>query len=78
MLEAVFRLSRDIHLEQPEVEVARRFLALFAELFPARVFAVRVLDPRSPERARIYPGPSADLRRGLETERLVVKRSAIE
>jgi two-component system, NtrC family, sensor kinase len=77
MLDAIFRLSRDIHLEASEADVAQRFLHLFAELFPQRRFAIRVLDPRSTDRARIY-GDGAGLRRGLETERIVLKRSSVE
>jgi PAS domain S-box-containing protein len=76
LLSSVVRLSRDLHLELPEADVTVRFLASFVELFPGRRFAIRVLDPRSTTTARVYRSTDAELRRGLETERVLLRPSA--
>ncbi len=76
MLEEVLRLGREVHLEMDEPALVERFLDTLGSLFPERVFAVRALDPRSPEKPLIY-GRGGQLRGGLGEERITVKSSSV-
>ncbi|HVK75805.1 MAG TPA: ATP-binding protein [Kofleriaceae bacterium] len=73
---AMVDLGRELHLELSEAELCDRFLTRLAALFPERRIAVRVLDPRTREPARVYALHGA-LRPGLETERVTIKESSI-
>ncbi len=73
---AMLDLGRELHLELSEAELCDRFLTQLAVLFPDRRIAVRVLDPRTREPARVHALHGA-LRAGLETERVTIKESSI-
>ncbi len=75
MLHGVLAMGREIHLEMSEEEIVGRFQRLLVELFPQRHLVVRVIDLRSPERARVYQG-HGDVRPGFERERITLKRSS--
>ncbi len=76
LLDGLTHLARELHLEMEERVLVDRFLATLDQLFPGRRLAVRVLDPRSQERARAYANHV--LRTGVETERVTVKQTSIE
>jgi len=73
---AMLELGRELHLELSETELSDRFLTTLANLFPDRRIAVRVLDPRTREPARVY-SLGGELRSGLETERVTIKESSV-
>jgi two-component system, NtrC family, sensor kinase len=75
MLHGVLTIGREVHLEMSEEEIAGRFLRLLTDLFPQRHLVVRVIDLRSPERAKVYRG-HGDVRAGFERERITLKRSS--
>lgn len=72
----MLELGRELHLELSESELCDRFLARLATLFPDRRIAVRVLDPRTREPARIRV-VGGTLRTGLASERVTIKESSI-
>jgi two-component system NtrC family sensor kinase len=74
---AMLELGRDLHLELTEAELSDRFLTTLAQLFPARRIAMRVLDPRTREPARVY-ALGGDLRPGLESDRVTIKESSVQ
>ena len=74
---AMLDLGRELHLELSEAELADRFLTTLAGLFPHRRIALRVLDPRTREPARVY-ALGGELRPGLESDRVTIKESAVE
>jgi PAS domain S-box-containing protein len=74
---AMLDLGRELHLELTEAELGDRFLTTLARLFPARRIALRVLDPRTREPARVY-ALGGELRPGLESERVTIKESSIQ
>ena len=74
---AMLDLGRDLHLELTEAELVDRFLTTLAQLFPSRRIALRVLDPRTREPARVYALGGA-LRAGLESERVTIKESSVQ
>ena len=76
LLDGVTRLARDFHLDVDEARTVDLALQTLAELFPGRGFAVRVFDPRSPDRARTYA--NWELRPELGSERVVLKESSLE
>jgi two-component system, NtrC family, sensor kinase len=76
LLDGVLTLGREVHLEMDEAALVQRFLATLVELFPRRILAIRVLDPRSTEAARGY-AVGGTLRPGVETERISLKESSI-
>ena len=76
LLEGVLALGRELHLELQESEIVQRFVDVLSELFPERVLAVRVLDPRSSDPAHCW-AIGAALRPGLEMERVVLRESAV-
>ena len=76
LLDGVVRLARDLHLDSDEARIVDLAIQTLAELFPGRGFAVRVFDPRSPDRARTYA--SWELRPEVATERVVLKESSLE
>jgi two-component system, NtrC family, sensor kinase len=73
---AMLELGRDLHLELTEAELGDRFLTTLAQLFPARRIALRVLDPRTRDPARVY-ALGGELRTGLESERVTIKESSV-
>ena len=75
MLRGVLEMGREIHLEMSEEQIALRFLALFTELFPGRLLAVRVVDLRAGGGARVYPA-AGEVRSAVSEERLTLKRSS--
>ena len=77
MLEGVLTLGREVHLEMDEHALIELFLTTLSELFPRRVLAVRVLDPRSAETPRAYVA-NGTLRGDIEHERITVKQSSVE
>ena len=76
MLDEVLRLGREVHLEMDEPALVGRFLTTLSALFPGRSFAVRAVDPRSPEKPRSYVVGS-ELREGIGDERITVKASSV-
>jgi PAS domain S-box-containing protein len=76
LLDGVVRLARDLHLDSDETRIVDLALQTLTELFPGRGFAVRVFDPRSPDRARTYA--TWELRPEVATERVVLKESSLE
>ena len=76
LLQQVLRLGREIHLEMETDALVERFLATLSELFPQRKFLVRVLDLRSRQPASTYA--NSDVRPGIASERISVKRSSVE
>jgi two-component system NtrC family sensor kinase len=76
LLEGVLALGRELHLEMKESEIVQRFVDVLAELFPQRVLAVRVLDPRTSDPAHCW-AVGAALRPGIEDERVVFRESAV-
>ncbi|HTM21175.1 MAG TPA: ATP-binding protein [Kofleriaceae bacterium] len=76
LLDGVTRLARDFHLDVDEARIVDLALQTLAELFPGRGFAVRVFDPRSPDRARTYA--TWELRPEVASERVVLKESSLE
>jgi PAS domain S-box-containing protein len=77
LLEGVLQMQRDVHLEMSEDEIAERFLTGIDRLFPGRALAIRALDPRKPDAARVAVR-NALLRDGVERDPISVRRSAIE
>jgi two-component system NtrC family sensor kinase len=75
MLRGVLEIGREIHLEMSEEQIVGRFLGLLVDLFPRRFVAVRVIDLRSADGARVYGG-HGEVRPGLGDERLTIKRSS--
>ncbi|HKE15878.1 MAG TPA: ATP-binding protein [Kofleriaceae bacterium] len=75
MLHGVLAIGREIHLEMSEEEIIGRFQGLLVELFPHRFLVVRVIDLRSPERAKVYPS-RGEVRPGFDRERITLKRSS--
>jgi two-component system, NtrC family, sensor kinase len=76
LLEGVLTVARELHLEMDEEALVGLFLGALAELFGGRRLAVRVLDPRSSERARCYV-LGGELRAGVEAERITLKRTSV-
>ncbi len=74
---AMLELGRDLHLELSEAELSDRFLTTLARLFPARRIALRVLDPRTRDPARVY-ALGGELRPGLESDRVTIKESSVQ
>ena len=74
---AMLELGGEVFREVGEAELCSRFLATIHRLFPERPLALRVVDPRTREAARVYTIGGAP-RPGLEHEPLTVKASAIE
>ena len=68
-------LGRELHLEMEEKVLVERFMTILGRLFPERRLAVRVLDPRSVENARVYANHA--VRPHLESERITVKRTSV-
>ncbi len=77
LLESVLELGRDVHLETSEDEILERFLRTLAELFPGRAVVIRSFELRTGEVARVQ-AVGGKLREGLATDRITVKRSAVE
>lgn len=77
LLDGVLTLGREVHLEMDEQSLVERFLKTLTELFPRRVIAVRVLDPRSAETPRAYVA-NGSLRNHIEHERITVKQTSVE
>ncbi len=76
LLEGVLTLGREVHLEMPEPALVRLFLGTLHSLFPARVFAIRVLDPELAEGVRCYVAGGV-LRPGLDGAQLTLKASSV-
>ena len=74
---AMLELGGEVFRDVGEAEVASRFLATVGRLFPDRPLALRVVDPRTREAARIYAA-GAGVRPGLEHEPLTLKARAID
>jgi two-component system NtrC family sensor kinase len=74
-LEGLTTLGRELHLEMEEKVLVERFMSTLGRLFPERRLAVRVLDPRSVENARVYTNHA--VRAHLEGERITVKRTSV-
>lgn len=74
---AMLALGGEVFHDDGEAELCGRFLATLHRLFPERPIAVRVLDPRTREPARVYT-VGAPARPGVESEALSLKPSAIE
>ena len=70
-------LGRDVHLEMSEPAVVARFLETLSALFPERQFAIRAIDPRSPEKPRVYHR-GGELRARIVEERITFRRSSVE
>ena len=77
LLGAVLELGREAHLEVSTDELVGRFLDVVGGLFPDRLLAVRVLDVRSTENARIF-SRNASVRSEVIRERLRLKPSSVE
>jgi two-component system, NtrC family, sensor kinase len=77
LLEGVLALGRDIHLGMDERSLADRFLRTLADLFPARVIAVRLVDPRTLERQQISTEGARFTAAALRGP-LVLKRSSLD
>jgi two-component system NtrC family sensor kinase len=77
LLQEVLTLGREVHLEMDEPALAERFLCTLQRLFPDRMFAVRVLDPRSHDKPRVY-GEGAPLLPRIDDERLSFRQSSVD
>jgi two-component system, NtrC family, sensor kinase len=77
LLDAVLRLSREVHLEMDEGQIAGRFLDVLSQLFPGRALAIRCFDVRYQEPARVY-AQGGQVRRDLAAQRVTVKQTAIQ
>jgi PAS domain S-box-containing protein len=76
MLDGLTELGRDLHLEMQEEALVNRLIKTLQRLFPGRKLAIRVLDVRSMENARLYA--NSTVRAKVESERITVKKSSIE
>ena len=74
---AMLAFGGEVYQDDGEAELCERFLATVTRLFPERPIAVRVLDPRTREPARVYTVGAA-ARTGLEAEPISLKPTAIE
>jgi len=74
---AMLALGGEVFQDDGEAELCQRFLTTLARLFPERLIAVRVLDPRTREPARVYT-VGAPARDGLELEPISLKPSAVD
>jgi two-component system NtrC family sensor kinase len=74
---AMLELGGEVFREVGEAELCNRFLATLSRLFPSRVLAIRVVDPRTREAARTYV-LGATARPHLEHEPLTVKPTAVD
>lgn len=77
LLEQVLLLGREVHLEMAEPALVARFLDTLVALFPERKFAIRVIDPRSPEQPRAYH-KCCELRPRITDERISFRRSSAD
>lgn len=77
LLQEVLTLGREMHLEMDEPALVARFLRTLHRLFPERQLAVRVLDPRSHDKPRVYAHGELLLPR-IEDERLSFRQSAVD
>ena len=77
LLEQVLRLGREVHLEMDEPALVARFLDTLGRLFPGRLLAVRAIDPRSPDKPRVYHR-GGELRARIADERIAFKRSSVD
>ena len=75
LLELTSRLAGEIYLEMAERDLALLCIHSLERVFPGRGFGVRVFDPRTQERARVYS--NWPLRTGVETDRIRIKPSSI-
>ncbi|MBK9037461.1 MAG: PAS domain-containing protein [Myxococcales bacterium] len=73
----MLELGGEVFREVAEADLCGRFLATVARLFPERPLALRVVDLRTREPARVYT-IGARARTGLEYEPLTVKATAID
>jgi two-component system, NtrC family, sensor kinase len=74
---AMLELGGEVFRDLGEAELSTRFLATATRLFPNRLLALRVIDPRTREPARIYT-VGAGPRAGLEHEPLTMRASVID
>jgi PAS domain S-box-containing protein len=73
---ATAALAAQLPLELGEADVVDRFLGVVAPLLPGRALAVRVVELRGREPARIHARGAA-VRAGVEAERLVIGSAAL-
>ncbi len=77
LLEGVFTLGREVHLEMDEATLLRRFLDTLTALFPARAFSIRVVDMRSRQDAFCVVR-AGELRPGVASAPITLKSSSVE